>query len=392
VLFTATFANNALSPIYVIYQHKFGFSSLVITAIFATYAVAVLAALLLFGRLSDQIGRKPLLVFGSILLFTSTFVFLFAKDTAMLFVGRAILGLATGTLAAAATAALVELEPNHDRRRASLITTVAFLAGAAIGPLSSGLITQYLPHPTASPFVLELALQLLSVAAVASLPEPATHELVRLGWRLQRPSVPPEVRRPFAVAGAVVTTGWVVGGLFGSLSGSMDRQLLHVDSHAAAGFVLFVFAFIGGGCQFFFRTAHTRTTMVVGLLATASGLLLLESALLATSAPLFLLATASIGVGNGLCYMSSLALINEVAPRLQRAEIVSAYNLVAYFAISLPVVGVGLLTNVVGLKESTLVFVLAIGSLAITTLVVVVRGNGAVPVPDHSLQTPASTP
>jgi hypothetical protein len=90
--------------------------------------------------------------------------------------------------------------------------------------------------------------------------------------------------------------------------------------------------------------------------------------------------------------MSSLALINEVAPRLQRAEIVSAYNLVAYFAISLPVVGVGLLTNVVGLKESTLVFVLAIGSLAITTLVVVVRGNGAVPVPDHSLQTPASTP
>ena len=46
------------TPLYALYRQRFGFSELMITVIFAAYAAGVVAALLLLGRLSDQIGRR----------------------------------------------------------------------------------------------------------------------------------------------------------------------------------------------------------------------------------------------------------------------------------------------------------------------------------------------
>lgn len=364
-----TFANNALSSLYVVYEKRFGLSSLSVTMIFATYALAVLAALLVAGRLSDDIGRKPLLLVGALLLLVSSLIFLFTTGVAWLYLGRAVVGLATGTLMPAATAALVELEPNHDRGRASLLTTIAFLAGAAFGPLLAGVAAQYVARPLRTPFIGEIVLQLVALVGVCLLTEPAGHQLVRMRWRLQRPSVPKDIRTRFAVAGVVVTIGWMVGGLYGSLSGSLDEQLLHVHNRALAGIVLFIFSFIGGASQFLFRARSARQSMVVGVVATIVGIACVEVSLFATSAPLFLVATIVTGVGNGLCFIGSLALVNQIAHQDQRAETVAAYNVVAYFALSLPVVGVGLLANAFGLKSATLLFAGVLLALSVVSLV-----------------------
>lgn len=370
---SGTFANNALSPMYVIYEQRFGLTALDLTAIFATYAVAVLVALLLVGRLSDDVGRKPLLLAGMVLLVASSVVFLLTSAPALLYLGRAVLGLSTGTLTSAGTAALVDLEPNHDRRRAALITTLGFLGGAALGPLSFGAVAQWAPAPLRTPFLAELVFQVVTLGLLVKLPEPATHELVGFRFAVQRPSVPAAIRRPFLLAGAVVTTGWMVGGIYGSLSGSLDRQLLHVQSHALAGFVLFVFATVGGASQFLSRRFPARAVMVGGILAVAAGVTLVELAVVMSSPALFVCSTVVCGVGNGLAFIGSLALVNEIAPRRQRAELVAAYNVVAYFALSLPVIGVGLLADRLGLAHATLVFAAIIVALSAATLVALQR-------------------
>ena len=60
--FAVTMLGTALpTPLYVIYQVQWHFSTSLITLIFATYAVGVLAALLFAGPLSDQVGRRPVL-------------------------------------------------------------------------------------------------------------------------------------------------------------------------------------------------------------------------------------------------------------------------------------------------------------------------------------------
>ncbi len=376
VVMLGSFANNAVSTTYVLYQKRFGLTSLTITMIFATYAIATLVALMMFGRLSDDIGRKPLMIAGTCLVIASTVIFLFAGGTTELFLGRAFMGLATGTVTSAGSAALVELQPNHDSQRASLFTTLGFLSGAALGPLIFGAVEQYVAHPMTTPFLVELGIELLGLIGLLTLKEPALNRSKTMAWRPRRPVVPFEIRSRFVIAGLVVAIGWMVGGIYASLSGSLDRQLLHVSSLGQVGIILFVFAFVGGLSQMMFRTKPPRTTMVVGIFAQVVGVICVESALFSASAVLFLIATVITGVGNGLCFIGSLALVQEIAPPGMKAELVAAYNLVAYFALSLPIVGVGFLADTVGLKLATLAFTVALIVLAAATLTVMPRTLG----------------
>jgi MFS family permease len=107
----------------------------VLTLIFAVYAVAVLATLLLAGQASDPAGRKPVIAtavgFGA----ASTIVFILASSPGWLYPARILSGVSAGLMTGAATAALTELLQPSDSRRASLVATAANTSGAALGPL-----------------------------------------------------------------------------------------------------------------------------------------------------------------------------------------------------------------------------------------------------------------
>src|ERR1700754_565625 len=54
--------SSAPTPLYAVYQAEWGFSPITTTIVFGVYALAVLAALLTVGSLSDHIGRRPVLL------------------------------------------------------------------------------------------------------------------------------------------------------------------------------------------------------------------------------------------------------------------------------------------------------------------------------------------
>src|SRR5437588_10287812 len=117
------------TPLYVLYRQRFGFSELMITVIFATYAAGVISALLLFGRLSDEIGRRRLLLPGLGLSALSAVCFLAANGLPLLLAGRLLPGLSAGIFTGTATATLVDLAPPERRGRAPLRATLANMAG-----------------------------------------------------------------------------------------------------------------------------------------------------------------------------------------------------------------------------------------------------------------------
>src|SRR3954454_18077162 len=185
----ALFASGTPSPIYGIYRELWGFSPLVLTLVYATYAFGVLAALLLAGRVSDDVGRRPVLLAALATLMGATVLFVVADSVVWLFVARGVQGVATGLALGAASAALLDLHPRRDPASAGLANGVASTAGMGLGVLVSATLAQLLPAPRVLPYVALLALFVIAFAGVWRMPEP-----VAAGGRLrltpQRPRVP----------------------------------------------------------------------------------------------------------------------------------------------------------------------------------------------------------
>jgi MFS family permease len=138
---------NLATPLYAVYAAHFGFSSFVLTAIFAVYAFGLVLSLPLFGRLSDRFGRRPVILGGLATASVGLALFAAARDPAWLFAARAVQGVAVGMISGAATAALVELDPRRDEQRPALLAGLAQAGGSGAGPLLAGVLAEWAPAP-----------------------------------------------------------------------------------------------------------------------------------------------------------------------------------------------------------------------------------------------------
>lgn len=155
------------TPLYPIYSETMGLSQLVVTVIFAAYAVGVIAALILVGGWSDQVGRRRMLAAGVALSAASAVVFLVGgglPSLAALLAGRVLSGLSAGIFTGTATVAVVELAPERQKGRATLVAAAANIGGLGLGPVLAGALAQYTALPLLTPFIVHLGL--LAVAAV----------------------------------------------------------------------------------------------------------------------------------------------------------------------------------------------------------------------------------
>ncbi len=164
----AIFAGAILpTPLYPLYRQAFGFSAFTLTLIYAVYVLGNLLALLLFGRLSDQIGRRTVGWPAIACALASAGIFAAAFSTGWLFAARALSGFATGLASGTATAWIAELFRSRDTGAAARLAAAANFFGCAGGPLLGGLLAQFAPAPLQVPFV---AYSLLLCALAAALP------------------------------------------------------------------------------------------------------------------------------------------------------------------------------------------------------------------------------
>ncbi|MFG3658702.1 MFS transporter [Streptomyces sp. NPDC047706] len=348
-------ASAAPSPLYVVYQDRWGFSPTVLTTIFAIYVVALLVALLTVGGLSDHIGRRPVLAGALIVEVASMVVFLTADGVGPLLLARALQGLATGAATGAISAGLLDLQPSPASSLGPLLNSLAPAVGLAAGALGTGLLAQYAPAPTTLVFALFAVLFVVLAAAVLLLPEPVTP---RPGaWASLRPrvAVPSHARRTFLTAAPALIATWALGGLHLALGPSLTTEELHIASHLVGALVVTTLFGAGAAASLLVHGAPRRVTAAGPLvLATGTGLTLL--ALAVSSAPLFFLATAVAGAGFGSSFLSAFRSLAALAGPGDRAKLIAAVYVVSYLALSVPAVLAGLAVPSLGLNATATLY------------------------------------
>ena len=235
-------ASSAPSPLYPVYQAEFGFSALTLTAIFAVYVLALLMSLLTVGRLSDILGRRPVLAVALLVEAGAMAVFLDAHGVAALFAARIVQGVATGAALGVVGAYLLDLQPADVPRLGSLVNAVAATGGLGLGAAVTGILIQYAPAPTRLVFAVLTGVFVVLAAATALLPETVGRKPGI--WASLRPRVyvPAVARKPFIHAVPTMAATWMLGGLMLSVGGSILTVVFGQHNHAVVGLVIGLFA------------------------------------------------------------------------------------------------------------------------------------------------------
>ncbi|MFH9657135.1 MFS transporter [Streptomyces sp. NPDC017248] len=376
VLLTGT---NLPTPLYRGYQAQFGFSPLVVTLVFAVYVAVLIPALLVAGPLADAVGHRRVLLPAVAVAALGALVFALARDTAWLFAARALQGLALGAASGPLTAALTELEPRGDQRRAALVSTVASVGGLGLGPVLAGLLAQYAPAPRVLPFAVEIALLVPAAAAIRALP--AGRSGVR--WRPRRPGVPRELRAVFATSGTTGFLAFAVTGLFLALVPAYAATLSGSGNLVLGGTAVALLLCCSALAQLAGHGRPSGTLERAGLPLLAAGLALLALAGGVSSLPLLLAATVVAGTGHGLAYLGGLSAVNQAAPAGRRADVLSTFYVIIYLGVGLPVIGVGFLASVTGLLLAVQSFACVVAVLCLVVLAALgrTRRRASGPVP-----------
>ena len=365
-LFVLLLDGNLPTPLYAVYRERFGFSGTELTLIFAIYAVALIPSLLVFGQLSDRLGRRRVIAGGLCVAAVGLALLAAAQSTAWLFVARGVQGVALGMIVGTAAAALVELEPGGDYSRAALAAVIGQSGGSAAGPLVAGALAQWAPAPRQLCYLIAIGLTLVAAAAVARIEEPRepTGE-----WRLQTPSVPAAVRVPFVRAGLTGASVWAVGALFLSVVPSYAAKLLDTSDLALLGAISAVM--LATACLA--QTVSVRGALApdraqpMGLALLVAGIGALVTAFPAHSLALVLLAAVLAGTGLGFGYFGSQAQINRLAPAERRGEVTAAFITCLYSGVTVTVITTGLLSDAISLYTAVAVAGIAVAAVALTT-------------------------
>jgi MFS family permease len=342
-------ASSAPTSLYAVYQARWGLTPITITIVFGIYALAVLAALLTVGSLSDYVGRRPVLLFAIVIQAAGLVLLSEANGLPELVIGRILQGVATGAAVGAVGAGMLDL----DRARGTLANAITPSTGTATGGLLSGLFVEYLPAPTRLVYVVMLAIVVLQGVGVAFMAETVARRSGALASLRPHFDLPPPTRRPLLVVGPVLFAAWALAGFVGSLGPSLARSITGSDSLVMGGLAVFIVAGAGAFSVLALYSAPPATVARVGTLGLMVGVSITLVATATTSLIGLCVGLVVAGVGFVSGFQGAIRTVLPLAPAEHRAGILSVVYLISYVGLSLPAIVAGVVVVRTGSLELT---------------------------------------
>ncbi|MEJ1958518.1 MAG: MFS transporter [Nitrosomonadales bacterium] len=327
----------APTPLYPVYQTEWGFSALSVTEIFGIYALALLGSLLLVGRLSDHIGRKPVLIVATIVQALVMLMFATANGEGSLLLARIIQGLATGAALGAVGAGMLDL----DKTRGPVANAVAPPLGTGLGGLLSGLFVYYLPAPTVLIYAVLAAVFLLQALGLIFMVETVSRKAGAIASLKPQLSVPAATREPLIFALPILVAVWSLAGFYGSLVPALLHKIFGFDPSIASGLAALALAGSAAVAVLVLQRWEPRKVMNYGTIAVMSGATLVVFSLSLQSAVVFFLGTIVAGTGFGAGFQGAVRTVIPTAKAHERAGVLSVIFVVSYLAMGIPAIVAG---------------------------------------------------
>ena len=365
-------ASSAPTPLYAAYQAQWGFSPVTTTIVFGVYAVTVLAALLTLGRLSDHVGRRPVLLAALAVQAVSLIVFTTAGGVPELLLARVIQGLSTGAALGAIGAGMLDI----DRQRGTFANAVSPGMGTGSGALLSALAVQFLPAPEHLIYLVLLGVIVVQAIGVILMEETVARAPGALKTLAPEVKLPRTVRGPLLAAVPVLFAVWALAGLYGALGPALVEALTGSNDVVLGGLSLTVLAAAAVASIVALRNKNARTVMLTGVVALVVGVAMTLAALTVKEATLFFAGTAVSGIGFGGGFQGGIRTVVPRAAAHERAGVLSLLFVVSYLGVGVPGVVAGFLAaHGAGLTGAARDYAAALIVLALPAAVATIRSG-----------------
>nr|WP_320049173.1 MFS transporter [uncultured Desulfuromonas sp.] len=368
--FMAIFGASATPiPLYDIYRRADGlsYSDLSLTAV--VYFVGAVTALLVFGRISDHLGRKAVTFISFALEAVACLVLLDVSSVMPLILGRLLLGLACGLASSSVTSYIVDTAPVALRWLAATVVSCGAMVGLTVGALASGLLVEYGPYPRTLCYLIVLVVLAVCSVLIAFSRETVTRRPGILASLRPRFSLPQADRRLYPVAACTFVATWALGGFYQAFGPSIAADQLGSQSALTGALVFSSFLLpsaLGGPLAKSLTPAASQRFGMVGFTLALAGILVALN--LSLIVP-FLIASALAGIAQGATLTGSIRpLLADIAPS-ERAGVLSLIYATSYTGAAIPSLIAGQLSHFMNLFQIAVCYgLLAVVACAITLL------------------------
>ncbi|TFL13309.1 MFS transporter [Pusillimonas caeni] len=363
ILLAFVSASSAPSPLYRLYQSAWSFGSTWVTVVFAVYALVLLLSLLITGRLSDYLGRKPVMAVALITEIVAMSMFWNADSLSDLIVARMLQGFATGMATTSVGAALIDL----NKERGAFINSMGPMFGTALGALGSTALMVYFPAPTQTVFGVFLTVFALQAIALFFAPETARR---RPGaWASLRPriAVPAQARSALRAVSPSNMAVWMLGGFYLSLMPSLVQGVTQVRTPWLSGLVIAALTASGAISVICLRAKEPAWLLRTGQQALMSGIAIILLGANFSQPGLLLIGSLTAGCGFGVTFLGALGRLLPLAKPHERSALMGVFYTQSYLAHSVPTIAAGYLAQRTNLLTAANVYGAVIVALVLGT-------------------------
>lgn len=353
-------------PLFNIYRAEDGFTNADISLTVVAYSAATLTTLLVLGRLSNHVGRRPISIASLGLLLLGCLVLLSVHDVGTLIAGRLLMGLGAGLASSSLTSYIVDAAPARPARLASVASSQAVMLGLAVGAITPGALVQFGLWTRDLIYLVVIGLLLLSIALIAVSPETATPTPGAWQSLLPRVRVPAQVRHLLLAAGWVFLTTWATGAFYQAFVPALVEDQLQTSSPVILGLAFAAYmgpSVLGAPLAGRFSPAAAQR---LGMVAFLAGMIGIITALATGELALFIVSTIVAGASQGVAISAATRGLLHGSTPADRAPIFSVIYLLCYSGATIPALIAGKLSNTFSLPQIALGY----GSLALIGTVV----------------------